>query len=154
MGRRRQIESIATITRVSGQPDFELEVPYNEEFLARLKVLVPGSHRAWIANKKIWKIFNTYESKVYSLCEEFFDEVEHDLKKDFVRNSTMSRVSFPGQPVEEANPWKEFLLFLPRQIALNAYKEGMKIHHPDHGGDPEKFKKLREIWIEIEKEII
>ena len=153
---RRPTVTIATLTSIPDKANFELLAPYDAEFLEELKDTIPKHSRKYDFTGKVWLINKSYYNHVKLLCERYFDEAEEDIRKDFTHNKNLnkaSRISFNPESEVPVNIWKDFILLCPREKVLSLYREVIQLHHPDHQGDPEKFRKFRECWITIEKEL-
>jgi DnaJ-class molecular chaperone len=57
----------------------------------------------------------------------------------------VKQVMEPYIPKTEYDPWAVLHLRpnAPQAIVKAAYRELVKMHHPDHGGDPDLFRKIQ-----------
>lgn len=66
----------AKIVRVGDAAGFYLHTPYDVDFVAELKKLVPGPRRSWSDAETRWFVAGEYEEQVAQLCVVHFRTVE------------------------------------------------------------------------------
>lgn len=70
----------------------------------------------------------------------------------------MERALSAFEALPAPDGWRTVLGFsgdpdVSRDEAHHRYREMVKNHHPDRGGDPEQFRKINEAWVSAQKEL-
>jgi hypothetical protein len=129
---RKSIPKIASIRAVD-QGMFEMKTPWDEDFLAVFKLEVPSKYRTWDKDEKVWYVDGKYLDTVIALLERYFDEVR-----------------IPSSD-NGGSPYRTLCLTekAPMELVKAAHRILAKMHHPDHGGDPEEFLKIQQAYERI-----
>jgi hypothetical protein len=106
-----------------------LKAPYDPDFLADFKIVVPHAQREWSAGTKTWQIVDCYLSEcckitLIDLCERHYDRV----------------IIFDE---DAATTWAVAMFTeLPEHLHRPAYRALSRVLHPDVGGDLESMQAL------------
>jgi hypothetical protein len=105
--------------------------PYDEAFLADFKRSIPWRHRQWDAEQKHWWVDWRFAKDAELLCEDWFDDVTVVLFERPVPPPP------PPPPPQNHGPWETLYLIptAPARIVDTVYRELMRMHHPDKGGN-------------------
>lgn len=131
-----------------------LHFSYNKRFVTALQSIKPLSYRKF--NKKLgsWEIHESKLSLVIQFSQKHFSEVEYDtlppnlklvieiVLKDF-------KTSFKAPKVVDAYETLFILRSAPKEVIKASYKALVMVHHPDHGGDAEMFRRVQEAYNEL-----
>lgn len=131
---------------------YHVSTPYNPEFVAALKQLIPVSDRHFDFDAKIWVFTERFFGPVSRLAKTIWPNPGEIVIIDRV---TTDRASQPTAVEKKplSNLCQEFLEVLPFDAAQSAYKKAALLLHPDRGGDMEKMATLNALWNRLRKEI-
>lgn len=139
-----------------------VEVPYNPDWAAAINYVIPSQHRknsggiwnfqlAWQnAIIEITKYYHPHNSITVS---DFDDEMLFLLS--WQKRWAQFLVDRHIQPKTSTplvdGPHAELYLtkFAPQEVVVAAYRALSKMHHPDKGGDPARFRVIQKAYEEI-----
>jgi hypothetical protein len=133
------------------------ETPYNENWVSAIKHVIPNEHREWNSKSKVWTIAVRYYEAVLGITEYFFGQVI-DATGGVSESQAAWKSKFEDWCVHEGNAGSVNKLKKGRspydvlQVAENASPSVIKAvgrtlmheYHPDKGGDPAKFREVKE----------
>lgn len=137
---------------------YRMVTPYNENFLALIKQLVPSSDRLWDEPKgsKQWTITERYLENVRQLAERLFktqatvvNRAQAEAKR--ASQSTSGAATAKHDPADQAII--KFFRLLPYEAARKAYILGAAQLHPDKGGSLDMMTEFNATWQHIEREV-
>jgi len=131
----------------------ELYHPYSKRFVAFVSQGVkPLSHRKFDSNSRRWSVHVSRVPQVVAAGKRYFDHVDYkalppDVQIRIVQFAERGEAR-PKSSRLRARPEvaPHAVLFVtenaPPEVIKAAYRALAQIHHPDHGGSEEEFKKI------------
>lgn len=125
----------------------DIYTPYNREFVAELKEVIPWRGRSWLDEERAWRIHKDYQSRLMDLLHEYFSHVELIDPRTTAHQPPPSpqpqRSHTPNQcrdGVISAYPDHAALWVIPgapHTVMNAAYRVLSRACHPDCGGTHE-----------------
>ncbi len=131
----------ASVLKSSRQGWFDIQTPYDEDFVSELKAMIQPASRRWDPTAKLWSVSEAYLEDVVNLLKVHYDEVVTNLGQ-----------AEPSQG--DPNLFKkvfETVKGLPNSNIDSLYKTLAQAVHPDHGGTNELMRQLNEAFQEVKK---
>ncbi len=122
----------------------ELKVPYNKEFIQKLKDSIRYPFRKWNAEEKVWLISLSHKNILVPLIEEYYPEEEILFIGEFPTTYHFY----------DDNEYYELLEIRPdcsNEVLKSAYRALCKKYHPDlnHGVDKTTMQELSNAYEEL-----
>lgn len=125
----------ATVKLLDGK--IEITMKYNKDMIDSIKSFIPCQDREWDPDNKVWVIASKHLAVVTQLM------VKHQIRYIIVDSKTKK-----AKPSTDRD-----VLFVtsdaPQEVVKAAYKALCILYHPDRGGDPKKFIKMKEAYDNI-----
>jgi len=132
---------------------YHISTPYNPEFVAAIKQLIPASDREFHDSTKIWIFTERFFSPVCSLAAAIWPTLG---EVNIINREAAERANAPTTTDKKpmADICQDFINILPFEAAQTAYRKAAIMLHPDkNSGDQEKMSKLNVLWDRIQKEV-
>lgn len=150
------------ILRVEYDPGTEwasMACSFNRRFNLFLKMgITPLSFRRFNSETKRWEVHASKLAVAVVAAKRYFDHVDYSSLPEEIQlriaalNSATSQLRIQGR-LDPATP-HEVLFVLPSapwEVVRAAYKALAQIHHPDHGGEAERFVEIHNAYEELRK---
>jgi len=131
--------------------------PFNRKFNLFLKTgITPLSFRRFDAEAKRWQVHISKLVVAVVAAKRYFDHVDYSSLPEEVQlriASLNSAVNTPQSKFDPTTP-HEILFVLPSapwEVIKAAYKALAQIHHPDHGGEAERFVEIHNAYEELRR---
>jgi hypothetical protein len=136
--------------------------PYNANFVAELKALVPSDLRMWEGNEKRWYVFESFVKQVIDLAQEYWPDIDTDYYHEPAygsgRGSQNQRqdTNQGQQATWTSNGSTDHdALYVkpnaPKEVITAAYKALAKLYHPDTGGDATRMQTVNMAYERLKK---
>jgi len=105
----------------------ECQFPFSRNLVDQLKACIPGSHREWVPERKVWIVDSAYAATAIRLMREVFGEVVVEDQRSTYRDP------FPPT-TPRVDPDCAVLYILPdapRCVIDAAFKALAREYHPD-----------------------
>lgn len=135
-----------------------LKHPYSRRFVSFLKSGVrPYSFRRFDSVSKQWSVHINKLPMVVTIARRYFDHVDWSSLPEDIQIKLVSRIKSNVEDESflyrrpDLGPYGVLYLLdmAPMEVVKASYKALVLKHHPDHGGDPEEFRKVQEAYDEI-----
>ena len=151
--------------KVALQSDKYIQVFVNhKDVVSYLKYTVPSKHRMYDASAKCWVVHVKHLLPIVQLGYAKIGHVDYSAlpaqhqmliasnKKDWTKASSTSRV-FTSRGNDQVTAYATLHLQpdAPQCVIKAAYRALSKEHHPDRGGDSDKFKEITQAYEELSK---
>lgn len=127
--------------------------PYNKRFVAFVSQgIKPLSFRRYDDRTRRWEVHINKIPQVVAAAKRFFEHVDYRALPPDVQIKIVQFAEKSGDlPVGHTRPKTPYeVLYLatnaPPEVIKAAYRALAQKHHPDHGGDPNKFREIDEAW--------
>jgi hypothetical protein len=131
---------------------YHVSTPYNQNFVAAIKQLIPATFRHFDDQAKIWVFAEQYYKPVKHLAEKIWAQPgEVNCIDRATVEAAQTPVHVEKKPI--ADVCEAFVRVLPFDAALSAYRKAATLLHPDKGGDMEKMAQLNMLWNRLQKEV-
>jgi hypothetical protein len=137
--------------------------PYSKRFVAYVSQGVkPLSYRRYDEGNKRWEVHAVKVPQVVAAARRYFDHVDYkalppELQISIVQyeKGKQSGAAYPVSGGARLAKSPHAILFVapdaPQEVIKAAYRALASKYHPDHGGDPEAFRKIDEAYKELKK---
>lgn len=138
---------------------YNVNVPYQPNFVEFIKAKVPGSDRAWVASTKTWVIKENWMEVIKLLATELWPGQVTIVTRQEVEDAEKKMREAQRLAILQALPTRERAMFeffevCPLECLAAAYKRAAMLLHPDkQGGDANKMSQLNAAWSKLEKEL-
>lgn len=152
------------ILKVEYDPETEwasMACSFNRRFNMFLKTgITPLSFRRFNPDTKRWEVHASKIVTAVVAAKRYFDHVDYSSLPEEIQlriaalNSTASRNFDPvtmGRPPATPHEVLFVLPSAPWEVVRAAYKALVQIHHPDHGGEAERFVEIHNAYEELRK---
>lgn len=146
-----------------------LETPYNEEYIAALKAVIPSQFRSW--DQGVWTLDPRYFSCAIALMRHFFGDGYIDSTKGVAepqvsdwkerweawKSTSHKRGERENRPPPRLKPVSNAFSVLyvtsnaPPEVIKAVYRTLASIHHPDKGGDTAVMQQINEAYNELKR---
>lgn len=137
---------------------YEVNTPYQPNFVEFIKAKIPGAERAWIPSSKTWVVQDRWLVVIVTLASELWganavDVVSRASVEDAEKElAAQQRLVILAALPERERAIFEFVELLPRTALQAAYRKAALDLHPDRNeGDGEQMSKLNVAWNAVEK---
>lgn len=149
-----------TIAYDPTSPFCELYHPYNKRFVAFVSQgIKPQSHRRFDPESRRWWVHHLKLPQLVAAAKRYFDHVDYRALPPEIQ---IKIVQFGERqdaepvrvgPSRRRTPYE--VLFVtndaPPEVIKAAYRALAQKYHPDHGGDPAKFREIDEAYKELKQ---
>lgn len=135
-----------------------LSYPYNKRFSDHLKFgIFPISYRIWDNTKSRWKVHVSKIPETVIIAKRYFDYIDYSALPEEIQIEIVECVEkhnkrkYKQQKIKKdvvSSPHESLFVLktAPHEVIRAAYKALAIKYHPDHGGDPKKFREIQEAW--------
>ena len=131
---------------------YSVSVPYNANFVAAIKALVPVSERGFNEVSKVWTFTEPYLAAMETLARQLWHQPGEVVvvTKANTRKATTAPMATQG-----AAPCAlEFLRILGFEAVRSAYRAAAVQFHPDKdAANGERMAQINSLWDRIQKEV-
>lgn len=132
----------------------ELIHSYNKRFVTYVSQAVkPPSRRKYSSETRRWSVHVSKLPQVVAVATRYFQHVDYRAVPPEVQIRIvqfMDRVRSAPPVVGGRHKTPHEMLFVtpdaPPEVIKAAYRALAQKHHPDHDGDPERFREVDEAW--------
>jgi hypothetical protein len=140
---------------------YKVSTPYSQAFVDLIKLAIPVGQRDWKPAERYWIVTEPYgdalkkvAETIWKLTGEVVMESKADAEAEEAKRRAEAATHVHKAPI--ASVLNEFLMLLPNDALVAAYRRAAMELHPDkQGGSPEKMAYLNTLWdrIKVEKGI-
>lgn len=140
---------------------YNISTPFNKQFVELIKMSIPIGQRDYDENTKIWTFTEEHFEKmrdvakmIWKLPGEVVIESKQDAEDAEAKKRAEAATHVHKAPI--ASVLNDFLMLLPNDALVAAYRRAAMELHPDkQGGSSEKMSHLNTLWerIKVEKGI-
>jgi len=135
----------ATILKSTTRGWFDIQTPYNEDFVSQLKALIQPASRKWNPDVKLWSVSEAYLEDVVNLLKVHYDEVVANIGQESTGSIAAPKVTNTFKLVFET------VKDMPNSNIDKLYMTLANAVHPDHGGTNDLMRQLNEAYQEVKK---
>ena len=138
--------------------------PYSKRFVDFVRYgIKPLSYRRWDGNSKRWEVHVAKLAVVILFAKSHFDHVDYrslpqDLQIKIVaemqgKQTAQETLRGHNRALLRPDPYLELHLqpTAPWEVVKAAYRALALLHHPDHGGNAEDFRRIQEAYEELDE---
>ena len=131
--------------------------PYSKRFIDYVRYNVSDNFRIWNPRKQAYKIHLLKLDEIIIAAKRYFDFIDWTSLPEHVQIRLALKVGkqrYGNRPTEKiseppkASPYEMLYLMdsAPIEVVKAAYKALALLHHPDRGGQVERFQQIKEAY--------